>query len=204
MFGVAFLAMVGVTGTMAVRQRSLRMELERYRREVGYLQPSGPGSVAAARVPIEDPLWWRMRVRVPDGAKYRLTYGTLWERNQTDPKWYGAVPIRGGESRITVRLLVDPRDGRWKISAIVADDSGTRRMGTTLPPDQVQIFRGSHQRLRTGITTETVTAAVGQSIRLLDERWLVGEGALMLFGDSAPRSDQIGVFAELQPDRGVL
>lgn len=77
-------------------------------------------------------------------------------------------------------------------------------MATVLPPEHVDVFRGSHDVLSTGVGRETQSAERKQSIRLLDERWLVGEGGLLLYGDRAPENDQIGVYAELQPDLGPL
>ena len=67
-------------------------------------------------------------------------------------------------------------------------------MATVLPDDQVAIFRGSHDWLRSGISQQTATKQVGQSIRLLDERVLVGDGAMMLYGDKPPAGDMVGVF----------
>ncbi len=101
--------------------------------------------------------------------------------------------------------MEDPRDKRWKISTIVNNEHGTRRIGTALLPEHVNVFRGSHEVLSTGIPKgQTVSVEMTQSIRVLDERWLVGEGGLLLYGDSPPHEDQIGVFAELQPDTGPL
>lgn len=191
--------------TMIARTRSLQIELISYRSEVGYLEPTTGGEIAAARSPWDGPLTWKFRIRVPDEKpRYRFSYGTKWPRGKSLPQWYGAIPIEPGESRVTVRILEDPRDNLWKVSAIVASPSGTRRMGTVLPPEQVEIFRGSHQQLRRGIDRVTVTAKLGETIRMLDQCWLVGEGALMLSGDSPSRSDQIGVYGELQPDLGTL
>jgi len=40
--------------------------------------------------------------------------------------------------------------------------------------------------------------SMGQSIRLLDDRWVVGDGGVSLDG-GAPKNTQVGVYAELQP-----
>ena len=77
-------------------------------------------------------------------------------------------------------------------------------MATTLPPEQIQVFRGSHDALSTGVGRETLAVNASRSIRVLDERWLVGEGSLLLYGSRPPDRDQIGVYAELQPDDGPL
>jgi hypothetical protein len=55
-----------------------------------------------------------------------------------------------------------------------------------------------------GVGRETTKVAQHGSIRLLDERWLVGEGGLLLYGEQTPERDQIGIYAELQPDVGPL
>jgi hypothetical protein len=77
-------------------------------------------------------------------------------------------------------------------------------MATVLPPDHVGVFRGSHEVISQGITRETRVVPSNETIRLLEERWLVGETALLLYGDRAPDEDQIGIYAELQPDVGPL
>ena len=65
-------------------------------------------------------------------------------------------------------------------------------MATVLPPEHVEIFRGSHEVVSTGVARETLAVSSTDSIRLLDERWLVGEGGLLLYGDRPPetRSDR--------------
>jgi hypothetical protein len=77
-------------------------------------------------------------------------------------------------------------------------------MATVLPSDHAGVFRGSHEVVSTGVGRETFAISSSKSIRLLDERWLVGEGSLLLYGDRAPEHDQIGIYAELQPDVGPL
>jgi len=187
------------------RQRRIEAELTRLRAETGYLQETGPGQIAAARAPSDQPLTYRVRVRVPQGsARFRVAYSSLWPRHSTAPQWFGAVPVPAGESLVTIRILEDPRDRRWKIATLVASVEGNQRMATVLPPEQAKIFRGSHDVVSTGVSRKTHSAAATDPIRLLDERWLVGEGALLLYGDRAPENDQIGIYAELQPDVGSL
>ncbi|MEM9827697.1 MAG: hypothetical protein AAF958_13985 [Planctomycetota bacterium] len=210
---VGVLALAIAYARSVLRLRQLENELSTYRVELGYLEPSDDGELAASKVPFEEPLKWEFRVRVPEptsgastssSAGYRLAYSTLWEAGDAAPSWFAALPIPPGESKITLRILRDPGDDRWKVAAIVQNESGTRRIGTVLPEDQVSMFRGSHERLEAGIGTGTVQRAAGESLRLLDQRWLVGEGALLLYGDRAPVTDLKGVFAELQPDQGPL
>jgi len=90
------------------------------------------------------------------------------------------------------------------MATIVGSSQSTKRMATVLPPDHVDVFRGSHEVVSTGVDRETLAVSTADSIRLLDERWLVGEGALLLYGDRAPEHDQVGVYVELQPDIGPL
>ena len=203
---LATLAAASLIAAVVLSRRvaTLRDEVDRYRAEVGYLRPGDADSIAAVRVPWDEPLQFRYRVRVPDEGRYRLTYGTTWSAGKARPDWMSAVPLPPGESRVTVRVLEDPRDRRWKVAAIVATPEGTRRSGTTLPADQERIFRDTAERLSSGVEFTTVTGTAGQSIRLMDLRWLVGEGALMLYGSAPPRDDQIGLFAEVQPDSGPM
>ena len=187
------------------RLRHLEVEVAKMRSETGYLQETAPGQIAAARAPSDQPLTYRLRVRVPEGAsKFRVAYSSLWPSRAAGPQWYGAVPMPGGESIVTIRVLEDPRDKKWKIASLVSSVEGNQRMATVLPPKHVTVFRGSHDVLSTGVGRETQAVQQTGSIRLLDERWLVGEGALLLYGDRAPTTDQIGIYAELQPDVGPL
>lgn len=187
------------------RLRHLEVEVANMRSETGYLQETVPGQIAAARAPSDQPLTYRVRVRVPEGAsKFRVAYSSLWPSRAAGPQWYGAVPMPGGESIVTIRVLEDPRDKKWKIASLVSSVEGNQRMATVLPPKHVTVFRGSHDVLSTGVGRETQAVQQTGSIRLLDERWLVGEGALLLYGDRAPTTDQIGIYAELQPDVGPL
>lgn len=184
------------------------------RSEHGYLGETGGDQIAATRMPSDQPLTYRLRVRVPESAdtspgsrpaRFRVVYSSIWPADESNPRWYGAVPILAGESTVTLRIMRDPRDDRWKIAVIAQSEKQTKRMATTLSPKQIEVFRGSHDVISTGIPRrKTSTAICDQPMRVLDERWLVGEGSLMLYGDTGPREDQIGVYAELQPDRGPL
>lgn len=205
--GVVTIAVLATAlGAMILRFRAAESELNQLRREVGYLSPTPPGQLAAVRVPTQETLTYRVRVRVPDNdLPYRFAYSSMWPASSTGPAWFGAVPLSPGESVATVTVAIDPRDRRWKVSARVSSLEGTRRMATALPPEQSNVFRGSHEVLSTGIRRgQTVCVAPDASIRVLDERWLVGEGSLLLYGDRAPESDQIGIYAEVQPDTGPL
>ena len=66
------------------------------------------------------------------------------------------------------------------------------------------MFRESHDALSSGIGRDTQIASAGESIRLLDERWLVGESRMYLYGDRSPEVDLVGIYAELQPDDSPL
>ncbi|MAI78083.1 MAG: hypothetical protein CL917_04015 [Deltaproteobacteria bacterium] len=187
------------------RLRHLEFEVNKMRAETGYLQETEPGQIAAARAPSDQPLTYRVRVRVPTGpTKFRVAYSSLWPKMAAGPLWYGAVALPAGESVVTIRILEDPRDKKWKIASLVSGVQGNQRMATVLPTPHVTVFRGSHDVLSTGVGRETLAVKETDSIRLLDERWLVGEGALLLYGDRAPKTDQIGIYAELQPDVGPL
>jgi hypothetical protein len=201
-------SLAGVSLAYAVTLRRLRVaeaELTRLRQETGYLEPTGDDTVAAVRLTSDQPMTYRLRVRVPSAPRYRLAYSSVWPHAESGPSWFAAVPMPPGESVVIVRILKDPRDERWKITALRRGEDGTRRIATALPGQHVDVFTGSHDWLRSGIPRDqTTTAAAGQALRVLDERVLVGEGAMMLYGDAPPDDDMIGVFAELQPDVGPL
>ena len=194
---VALLVGLVLTGR---RLAKVEGELAALRREVGHLAPSEPDEIAAVRVPSDLPLTYRMRVRVPQSRDYRVAYSSLLPKHSATPQWYGAVPVPPGESVVTVRVAKDPRDERWKITTLVNSSKGTQRMSTVLPPDHVGGFRETHDVVSTGVGRETLAVQPGESIRLLDERWLVGDAGLLLFGDRPPPEDQMGVYAELQPN----
>ncbi|MGV3485716.1 MAG: hypothetical protein ACO1RT_14965 [Planctomycetaceae bacterium] len=185
------------------RMRAAEAELQQLRREVGYLEPSGDDELAAVRVVVDEPLIWQAKIRVPATPRYRVAYSTLWHETKDRPDWFGAQPLPQGESVVTVRVLKDPRDDQWKISTIVRHPDGVRRMGTVLPEEISAVLRGSHDVISGGIGKQTVVLPAGQKVRLFDERYFSGT-ALLLYGDRAPETDMVGIFAELQPDVGTL
>ena len=177
----------------------LRTEVERLRLEAGYLSETKEGQIAAARIPSDEPLTYRLRVRVPDAPAFRIAYSSVLPHSALAPDWFAAVEVPPGESVVTLRIGEDPRDDRWKITTLVRSDRGTKRIATVLPDQHLRVFRGSHEVWSTGIGRQTVAVDAEKSIRLLDERWLVGQGGLLLYGDRPPQQDQVGVYAELQP-----
>ncbi|TWT83783.1 hypothetical protein CA13_52540 [Planctomycetes bacterium CA13] len=195
--------LIGFAVTIA-RLRATELELARLRAENGYLAPSEEGQIAASRAPSDQPLTYRARIRVPNRSRYRVCYSTLWPRHSGHPEWFAALDLPPGECVLTVKVQADPRDSIWKISAVARSSLGTKRVATTLPEDQVPIFRSSNDAIRAGIGNETVIAEKNGSIRLFDERWLVGGGGVFLYGDRPPEADTIGIFAELQPDAGPI
>lgn len=186
------------------RLRRAEAELARLREETGYLPPSGDDEIAAVRLTSDQPMTYRLRVRVPQSPAYRIVYSSHWPESRTSPQWFGAVGVPPGESVVTVQVVKDPRDERWKITTLRRGLDGTRRIATALPESQVKVFRGSHDWLSSGVTRHSSTRPVGDSLRLLDERVLVGEGAMMLYGDGPPADAMLGIFAELQPDIGAI
>ena len=184
------------------RMREQERELTVMRQEFGYLAPSEPNELAASRSPSEQPLSYRMRIRLPaqkgEDFPYQVVYSSLWEAGNPDPTWFGGVRVPSGESLVTVQIIDDPRDGRWKLATVVSSQSGTSRMSTVLPAPHEEIFRGSHDVISAAIGRETLISEVGSSVRLLDERWLI-DGAGVVLDGSAPKESQVGVYAELQP-----
>ena len=190
-----------------ISQRRLHQaesELSRLRAETGYLSASDAEQIAAARAPSDQPLTYRFRVRVPETPKFRVAYSSVWEQDSAAPTWFAAVDLPPGESLVIVRVQEDPRDDRWKLTTLVQSDRGSKRVATALPEEHVKIFRGSHDAISMGVSRQTTKVAKDHSIRLLDERWVVGEGGLLLYGNQSPQRDQIGIYAELQPDIGPL
>lgn len=205
LWALAFVALFFAYAHAAWQSRQLRTELSDYRSRYGYLAPSGPREVAAVRCPSDRANTWKYRVRIPDGEPhYRLAYSTRWASSTAHPQWYGALPMPPGQWDVTLRVAPDDRDNRWKISVIADNLDRTMRIGTVLPQEHVRQFRQFNPKLTGGVGGETLVVDTGTKLRFLDHRILAGEGALQLFGDSAPRSDLVGVFAELQPDAGTL
>jgi len=206
-------ALIAGNSVSIVRLRQAESELASLRREVGSLYETPAGSLAAVRIAADTPLTYRFRVRTPLAAdsparwnsagtpptNYRIAYSTILPRGRTQPQWYSAIAVPAGESVVTIQIAEDPRDERWKISTLVRSETATRRMGTVLPDEHTRLFRQSHDVVSTGLKRQNVVVMPpGEAIRLLDDRWLVGEQSLLLYGDKAPDEDQIGVYAELQ------
>ncbi|MCC9654965.1 hypothetical protein [Rhodopirellula halodulae] len=200
LLGITFIALVLGNVISITRLRRAESELKSLRTEVGYLSPTDEDQVAVIRAPSDTPLQYVFRVRIPDGSDwdYRLAYSTWLPKGKTQPDWYSMIAIRPGESRVTVRIAEDPRDEKWKISTLVRDGAGVRRMGTTLPDDHTSTFRTSHDVISTGVPSEMVTLPLGESLRILDDRWLVNDKSLLLSGDRPANDDQTGVYVELQ------
>lgn len=186
--------------TLLSRYQKAERELAVLRTETGYLPPSEDGQIAAARLPPGEPLTYRVRVRVPKETSYRVAYSSVVPEGRATPAWFAAADLPPGESVVTVRVAEDPRDGRWKIATLIRSRRGNKRVATTLPEGHVAIFRAAGEILSGGIGQAAVAAEASESIRLLDERWLVGDGALLLYGDRPTERDQVGIYAELQPD----
>lgn len=196
----------GIATAFAMNYRRMRIaeaDLRQLRREVGYLEPSGDDELAAVRVAVDEPLVWQAKLRVPAKPRYRLAYSAVWPQAEAGPDWFAAQPLPEGESIVTVRVLKDPRDDQWRISTIVRNADGVRRMGTVLPDEISEVFRGTHDVISEGVGKQTVVRPAGQKLRLFDERYFSGT-ALLLYGDRAPDTQMVGVFVELQPDIGTL
>jgi len=199
---VTIIALVAALWNSSRRLRDQERELTVMRKEFGYLAPSEPYELAASRSPSDQPLSYRMRVRLPPQKgtdfPYQIVYSSLWEAGESEPTWFGGVRGPGGESLITVQILDDPRDGKWKLATVVSSSSGTSRMSTVLPPPHEGIFRGSYDVISAGIGRDTLISEFGSSVRLLDERWLIEDAGVVLDG-FAPKESQVGVYAELRP-----
>ncbi|MEO9592785.1 hypothetical protein [Rhodopirellula bahusiensis] len=200
LLAITMIALVLGNVVSILRLRKAESALASLRAESGYLSPTASDLVAAIRAPSEQPLTYVFRVRVPEspGVDHRLAYSTWLPEGKTQPDWYAMIAVRPGESLVTIRIAEDPRDERWKISTLVRDSGGVRRMGTTLPEAHTAIFRTSHDVISTGVADSMVTLPSDQPLRILDDRWLVGTESLLLSGDKPANSDQIGVYAELQ------
>lgn len=198
-FSLRELIWVTALVAMTIAWWTVKRERNSLRDELGYLPASASDQSAVVRLTSDQPLTYRFRVRVPMSPSYRISYSTVWPKGAAKPDWFAGAPVPSGESTVTVRIARDPRDDQWKITTLVRSDRGTNRVATVLPEDHVKVFRGSHDALSTGVGRQAAIMDAGQTTRILDERWLVGEGALMLYGDSGPKTDQIGIYAELQP-----
>ncbi len=185
------------------RMRRAETELRRLRSEVGYLEPVAADQVAAIRVPSTTQLEWKARISVPATPAYRLAYSAVWRESTLKPDWFSAQSLPPGESTVTVQIIKDLRDDRWKMAIMVQHAGGVARMATALPDEISSVFRGSHDVISGGVGREPLTLPAGDTIHLFDERYFSGD-QLLLYGDRAPQSDLIGIFADLQPDTNPL
>lgn len=197
-------ALVAANGINLQRRRTAERELAVLRQQVGYLGDYPDDRLVATRLPSDRPLVWRLRVRVPEAARYRIAFSAIWPAESAGPLWFAAVGVPPGESNVIVRIAPDPRDDRWKLSTLVQNDDRTRRAAATLKPELAEVFRGSHEILRAGVGITPAVAKPQESIRLIEDRWLVGAGSHQLYGSAAPDEDQPGLYVELQPDTTPL
>ncbi len=199
---MAIVSLVATNVWLNYRLRATRTELTKLRSEVGYLHIDDEQRFAAARIPDDDPLTWRFRVYVPEQTRCRLAYTTRWLAGKATPDWYSYLAIPVGESQIIATIQTDPRDGLWKVSAMVRHDGTTVRSATFLPEEQIEVFRTPQQAISNAkVGTATVQTETTKPLRLLEDKLLVGEGGLVLYGARAPDSDTLGMFLEIQPDR---
>ncbi len=80
---------------------------------------------------------------------------------------------------------------------------GVSRIATALPDEISSVFRGSHDVISAGVGRQTVTRPGGDPLRIIDERFFAGN-SMLLYGDRGPSEDLVGVFVELQVDKGPL
>lgn len=172
-------------------------ELRQLREEIGYISETDQSKLVAVRVHSDEPLTWKLRVRVPQDHPYGVAFATQWQAGASEPDWRSIEPLPSGESEVILRLIRDPRDNRWKIITLVRHDDNTRRVGSPLSDRQAELFQQSCDTLRGGIKGQ-VSVAGGRPLRVIDEKWFSGEGGLMLFGSAAPKDNIDGVFAELK------
>lgn len=185
------------------RMRRAESELQRLRSEVGYLEPVAADQVAAIRIPSATQLEWKARISIPSSQPYRLAYSAIWRESTFKPDWFSAQSLPPGESTVTIQIIKDMRDERWKMAIMVHHPGGVARMATALPDEVSSVFRGSHDVISGGVGREPLTLPCGETVRLFDERYFSGN-QLLLHGDRAPPSDIIGIFVDLQPDIGPL
>lgn len=201
------IAMVVLLASNLVNLRRLRhsqRQLDALRAEVGYLVDTPADTIAAVRLPSDTPLSWRVRIRVPENTRYRVAYSAIWPARSASPEWFSALEVPPGESVVTVQIMQDPRDDRWKITTLLRHARGNQRMATAMVDSLSDVFRQPHDVLSTGVGRETVWLPAGSRLRLLDDRWITDERGLLMYGSRAPDNDLPGVYVELQPDVGPL
>ncbi len=185
----------------AIRLQKAEGELRKLYAEVGHLDIQDHTKVAASRIPDDTPLLWQFRVYVPQNEKCRVAYSTRWFADASRPDWYSFIAVPAGESVVTTRIGSDERDGAWKISTSVRQNTNVSRSTTVLPDDQVTIFKQHRHAISSGqVGAETVQTNRQETLKLLEDKWILGESAIPLFGERPPVNDIVGVFLELQPD----
>ncbi len=138
--------------------RRAESELQRLRNEVGYLEPVATDHIAAIRIPSTTQLEWKARVSVPESQAYRLVYSAIWREATFKPDWFSAQALPAGESTVTIQVIKDLRDDRWKLAIMVHHSGGVARMATALPDEISNVFRGSHDVISGGVGREPLTA----------------------------------------------
>jgi hypothetical protein len=180
---MAILAMAIGFVEMRIEVVRMRAELRSLRDETGRLTVEDPQKMYAIGVRTNDPLLWKWRIWVPEGATVFI--GTKW----------GDVPAAGipsdgqlnsldpGEQWITMHAYQDPKDNSWRASL----EAKNWKVPVPLPPEDCFWTWPNSGLLIDGVLFETGSEGKsGEPFILTRDRRDHSNGSVQLQATKAP------------------
>jgi|GEM_PF-6900970 len=175
-----------------------RRELQQLRYSTAQLDPLQRDQIGLARVPLDEPDRWQLRLWLPEGRGYELQASTLWLAGAAEPDWQPVLALPQGASLLTCSLTRTPDNRRWDLALVIRRGSNTTGRRLPLTEGQSQRFPSSGRYWVSQIESGPRYTNPAKPTALLLEHLLSADGT-MLYGDRPPDRDQVGVYLRLAP-----
>jgi hypothetical protein len=195
LLGIGALTLLASNGWFGYQWQQMRRQMVDVRHQAGLLDPGRSEQLGGTPLANDEPLAWRHRVQLPELGIVRVALA--WPAGQASPTWRIEQPLAAGEWLITNRILVDPRDQRWKLCLSLSGEGRSIRLYAPLDEAEVALFRKHHSSVNGGIDGPTYLPSPG-TLRLLEEHLDAGEGMTLLYGSAPPSNDQRGIYIRVQ------
>lgn len=150
---------VRISRQMALREAQLsaeleaaRAEVEKLRKEVGYLDVTDKKKLHIAAAPTHLDLDWKWKIFVPEGESFHVH--DLIEKSSGGSS-SNRLPLETGENLIQFVVYKGP-EGGWKKKLLVKQDRGNTSVSSDLPEDAMSWF-GAGTTSTGGLTSASGT-----------------------------------------------